>query len=252
MEERDLIVIGGGPAGYVAAIRARQLRAGVTLIEKDVLGGTCLNYGCIPTRALVRAVELLDVPRKAKEYGITYSPPEFDFAKIIARKDAIVKMVGGGVQLLLRENGVEFIKGEAVFTSPKCVSIQTASGSQEYTARRIIIAAGAKHQRPDVPGAERVITTTDALAMKEVPQSVTILGGGSIGITFAVIFARLGAQVTVLGESVLLPGFDREIVGLVERELRKEKIRILLDARLERVLDDSIVITVKEKNIITK
>ena len=246
MEERDLIVIGGGPAGYVAAIRARQLHARVTLIEKDIVGGTCLNYGCIPTRALVRAVELLDIPKKARDYGITYAPPEIDFTKMISRKDNIVKLVTGGVQLLLRENGVEVIKGEAVFSAPKRMAVKTDNGFQELTAGRIIIATGAKPIKPSVPGAERIITTSDALAMKEVPKSLVVLGAGSIGITFAVIFARLGSQVTVLGNSVLLPGFDREIVGLIEKELRKEKIRIILDTTLEKVLPDTVMVRVKE------
>jgi len=248
MEERDIVIIGGGPAGYVGAIRARQLGAKVTLVEKDALGGTCLNRGCIPTRALVRAVELIDLPKKAKEYGITYPAPEFDITKIIARKDTIVKTVNGGVQMLLRENGVEVIKGDARLTSPTDIEVRIDSGTQQFKANRIVISTGASHVKPSVPGADSIISTTDALAMKSVPPSVLVLGAGPIGVTFAIIFTRLGAAVTVAEESAqVLPGFDREIVGMLERELRKEKIKFITEANLKEVRPDAAIISVKGK-----
>ena len=151
MDETDLLVIGGGPAGYVAAIRARQLGAKVTLVEKDALGGTCLNRGCIPTRAMVRAVELSDLPKKAKDYGINYPPPQVEFAKIIARKDTIIKTVSGGVQLLMKENGVEVVKGERHVCLPDRGPVRTESGDQSITARCIIIATGASTLNPPYP-----------------------------------------------------------------------------------------------------
>lgn len=246
MAENDLLIIGGGPAGYVAAIRARQLGAKATLVEKDALGGTCLNRGCIPTRALVRAVELIDLPKKAREYGINYPPPEIDFAKIIARKDTIIKTVGGGVQLLMKENGVEVIKGEAKFISPTEVKVSSESGEQRLTARRIIIATGAIHKKPSIPGADAIISSTEALALKEIPPSLLILGAGPIGVTFAVIFARLGATVTVAEESPhVLHGFDREIVGLLERELRREKVKIMTGTSLKEISGNKAVLTTK-------
>ncbi|MDP2920448.1 MAG: dihydrolipoyl dehydrogenase [Dehalococcoidia bacterium] len=248
MSETNVLIIGGGPAGYVAAIRARQLGAKVTLVEKDALGGTCLNRGCIPTRALVRGVELLDLPKKAKEYGITYPAPEVDFARMIARKDTIIKTVGGGVQLLLKENGVEVLKGEARLVSRNEVEARTASGTSKLTANRIVIATGAHQQKPAVPGADTIITTTEALTLNEVPPSMLVLAAGPIGITFAVIFARLGSSVTVAHESAqILPGFDREIVGLLERELRKEKVKILTEASLKEISGESVTVTVKGK-----
>ena len=248
MSETDLLIIGGGPAGYVAAIRARQLGAKVTLIEKDALGGTCLNRGCIPTRALVRAAELIDLPRKAKDFGIVYPPPEIDFAKIIARKDTIVKTVGGGVQLLMKENGVEVIKGEAKLISPTETRVRSESGEESLTSRRIIIATGARTTKPSVPGADTIITTTEALALKEVPPSLLIMGAGPIGVTFAVIFSRLGSTVTVTEESArILPGFDHEIVSLLERELRREKVKILTETNLLRAGEGNAVLNVKGK-----
>jgi dihydrolipoamide dehydrogenase len=249
VSETDLLVIGGGPAGYVAAIRARQLGAKVTLVEKDALGGTCLNRGCIPTRALVRAVELIDLPKKAKDYGITYPPPQVDFAKIIARKDTIIKTVGGGVQLLMKENGVEVVKGEAKFISPTEARVRTESGEQTITARRIIVATGASTVKPSVPGADAIVTTTEALSFKEIPTSLLVLGAGPIGIAFAVIYARLGSSVTVAEESAnVLPGFDREIVGLLERELRREKVKVLTNAKLGQMGAGNAVLSLQGKD----
>ncbi len=249
MEQRDLIIVGGGPAGYVAGIRARQLGAKVVLIEKDALGGTCLNRGCIPTRALVRAVEFLDVPRKARDFGITYAPPQVEFPKIIARKDTIVKTVNGGLQLLLKEDGVEIIKGEAKILSPTTVEVKTEAGVQQYTAPKMIIATGAHIKKPAVPGAESVITATEALALQAVPASTLILGAGPIGMAFAVIFARLGSAVSVAEESAqTLPGFDREVVGALERELRREKVKVFTEAKLARIEGGNAIVTVKGKD----
>lgn len=248
MAETDVLIIGGGPAGYVGAIRARQLGAKVTLVEKDALGGTCLNRGCIPTRAMVRAVEFIDLPRRAKEYGISFSPPEIDFAKIIARKDTIIKTVGGGVQLLMKENSVEVIKGEAKFIFPTEVHVRTEQGERSITARRIVVATGATTVKPSVPGSDAIITTTEALSFKEIPTSLLVLGAGPIGVTFAVIYARLGSAVTVAEESArVLPGFDREIVSLLERELRREKVKVLTETKLVQVGGGNVVLNVKGK-----
>jgi len=255
MEERELLIIGGGPAGYVAAIRARQLGVTATLVEKDALGGTCLNRGCIPTRALVRAVELLRLSTKAKEYGINYLPPEINFLKMMARKDTIIKTIGGGVQGLLRDNSIEVIKGEAKLTSPTEIEIREESASRHFKSKKIVIAAGVKQQKPNIPGADRIITISEVLSLKEIPGTMLILGAGSIGITYAVIFARLGSQVTVIEESTrILTGFDRELVGLLERELRKEKFKIITEATLKEVQEESAVISIKgvSENVSTK
>jgi dihydrolipoamide dehydrogenase len=248
MADTDLLIIGGGPAGYVGAIRARQLGAKVTLIERDALGGTCLNRGCIPTRAMVRAVEFIDLPRKAREYGITFPPPEIDFTKIIARKDTIVKIIGSGVRSLMNENGVEVIKGDAKFVSPNEIRVKTENGDTNITSQRIIIATGAFTAKPSVPGAESIITTTEVLSLKEIPHSLLVVGAGPIGIAFAIIYARLGSNVTVIEESVeVLKGFDREITTLIARELRKEKVKILTEVKLLAVENGKAVLKMKDK-----
>ena len=248
MADTDMLIIGGGPAGYVAAIRARQLGAKVTLIEREALGGTCLNRGCIPARAMVRAVELIDLPKKAREYGIIFPAPEIDFIKIIARKDTIVKTVGGGVRSLMNENGVEVIKGKAKFISPREVQVQTENGMQNIASQRIIIAAGASTTKPSVPGADSIITTTEALAFKEIPHSLLIVGAGPIGVAFAIIYARLGSNVTIIEESAeVLKGFDREITAIMARELRKEKVKVLTETKMLAFENDKAVLKMKDK-----
>ena len=239
MEQRDLIIIGGGPAGYVAAIRARQLGARVVLIEKNALGGICLNQGCIPMRALVRGTEFLDLPKKAKDYGVDFGTVNVDFTKMMSRKDTITRTVVGGVELLMRANEVEVFKGSGKILSPSEVEVLQEDGTtSQISAPKLIIATGASLQKPDIPGAERMITTEEALKFTEVPRSILIVGGGSIGFAFATIFSKLGTSVTVVeGSSQILPEVDREIVSLLERELRKEKIPVLTDAHIKEIGD---------------
>jgi dihydrolipoamide dehydrogenase len=237
MEQRDLVIIGGGPAGYVGAIRARQLGARVTLVEKGTIGGTCLNQGCIPTRALVRGVEFIDMPRKARDYGVNLGTAEIDFSRLMARKDTVVRTVVGGVELLMKENGVEVLKGAGKFISPSEIEVLQSDGTTtRLTAPKVLIATGAMPRKPAVPGADRIITTDQALALTEIPESVLIIGGGAIGFAFATIFSRLGASVVVVeGAPQLLPGIDREIVSLLEKELRKEKIGVHTEAEIKEV-----------------
>ncbi len=231
MTDRDLVIIGGGPAGYTAAIRGRQLGATVTLIEADALGGICLNHGCIPTRSLLRASEFLDLPRRAKEYGIEFGAVEIDFAKMMARKDTVVKTLGGGVRLLMESNGVEVLAGRGRFLS--ATDIEVVSGDGTVTGLRspkVIIATGSRATGLPV-GGDAVLTTDQALELTEIPESMVIVGGGAIGLAFTTIFTRLGAKVTLVEESVgILADVDAEIVGLLLRELKRQKVDVVTSA----------------------
>ena len=254
MEERDVVIVGGGPAGYVAAIRVSQLGGKATLIENNTIGGTCLNRGCIPTRALVRGVEFIDLAKSAKDYGVSYKESEIDFSKMMTRKDIIVKTIVSGVKMLLDGNGVEVVDGTGKFLSPSQLEVQLGDGTKkEITAHRIIIATGSRYKKVSVPGGEgkKVINTTEALELKEIPKSMLIIGGGFVGISFATIFSRLGTSVTIVEQSPrILPEIDSEIVSIFEKELKKENIQTYTEAQVRRIDDGeqgkmNIALTVK-------
>ncbi len=235
MEERDIVIIGGGPAGYSAAIRASQLGGKVTLVEQDTLGGTCINRGCIPTRTLVRAVELLDMGSKAKDYGITYTDMGIDFAKMNARKDTIVKILVTSVKQVLNGKGVEIIEGKAKLISPSQIELQLKDGmKKELTARRIILATGSRCKKLSFRGGgTNILNTTQALGLTEIPRSILIVGGGFIGAAFATIFSKLGATVSIVEESSrILPQIDKEIVAILEKEFKANNIQIFTKAHV--------------------
>jgi len=254
MEEKDIIIVGGGPGGYAAAIRVSQLGRKATLIEQDDVGGTCLNRGCIPTRALVRGVELIDLARSAKEYGVNYQGIDVDLSKMMARKDTVVKTIVSGLRMLLDGKGVEVINGTGRLLSPTQLELQLADGTkQEITARKIIIATGSRSKKLSVPGGEgaRIITTTEALTLTEAPKSMLVISGGFIGISFATIFSRLGTKVIIVEPSDrMLPEIDREIVSVLEKELQRDKIEVHIEAQVRSIAegeqgDQNIVITTK-------
>ena len=235
MEERDVLIIGGGPAGYSAAIRASQLGGKVTLIEQDTLGGTCINRGCIPTRTLVRAVELFEIGSKAKDYGITYTDMAVDFGKIKARKDTVVKLLVTSIKQVLNGKGVEIIEGKAKLVSPSQIELQPKDGmKKELTARRIILATGSRCKKLSFRGGgTNILNTTQALGLIEIPRSMLIVGGGFIGAAFATIFSKLGAPVSIIEESSrILPQNDKEIVAILEKEFKANNIQILTKAQI--------------------
>jgi dihydrolipoamide dehydrogenase len=248
MEDRDIVIIGGGPAGYVAAIRVAQIGGKATLIENDAIGGTCLNRGCIPTRALLRGVEFLDLAKSARDYGVSYTEPELDLARMMARKATIVKTVVSGVRLLLEGNGVEVINGRADFLSPSQLEVKLGDGTKrELAARRVIIATGSRSRKTAISGA-KVIDTTQALEIEEVPKSMLVIGGGFIGLAFATIFSRLGTAVSVVEPSrPLLAEIDNEVVSILEKELKKAKIQFYDQAPAD-LTADYVLTTEREAN----
>jgi dihydrolipoamide dehydrogenase len=239
MAEKDIIVIGGGPGGYVAAIRAAQLGAKVTLVEKEELGGTCLNWGCIPTKALLRGIEILELVRAGQDFGIQAKEVTIDFSKLMARKDRTVKGLVSGVGGLMKANGVEVIKGKAKFIGP--LKIEVASETQprlELQARKIIIATGSLSADLPIPGAKhpKVIDSQGILQLTQLPKSLVIIGAGPIGLEFGSVFAALGSKVTVLEMMPqILPNEDPEIAQALEKVLKGMKLEILTQAQVSEI-----------------
>ena len=243
MPHYNLVVIGTGPGGYVAAIRAAQLGLRTAVVEKDELGGTCLNWGCIPTKSWIMTAHLFEQIKRAKEYGIIVGEPQIDWTALVARKNKIVKQLTGGVKQLLSGRQVDIYKGTAKLTSANRIAVAKAEGgSEELTADNIMLATGAHGWNP--PGwsldRERVIGSKEALDLTSQPKRIAILGGGVIGCEFACFFAALGTQTTIIE---LLPRLvmaeDEEISAALERELKKQKIALHLGTKVEDRRDNS-------------
>ena len=228
----DLIVIGAGTGGYVAAIRAAQLGLKVGVVERQAsLGGTCLNWGCIPTKALLEHAHALKIAKQAKEWGISFggAVPSLDMAQVHGRKDKIVKTLTGGVAFLFKKNKIDWIKGSARLLGPGAIEV-TGDETTKIVAKDIIIATGSSAR--SVPGIEidhtRIITSDDAIHMREVPKSIAILGSGPIGVEFASIFHEFGSDVTVIELlSRLVPLEDQAVSAELEKSFKKRKIKAL-------------------------
>ncbi|MDE6861042.1 MAG: dihydrolipoyl dehydrogenase [Duncaniella sp.] len=230
MEKSDLIIIGAGPGGYETAVDAAASGLNVTLIERDLLGGTCLNRGCIPTKTLCRSAEVAMTLRNASEFGFAPVDGVVDYVKVAERKDRVVEELRAGVATLLK--GVNVVTGEAKFISPAVVEV---SGVQ-YTAPKIIVATGSAPAKLQIPGAELAMTSDDALSMTSIPKSMVIIGGGVIGMEFASIFASFGVEVTVIEYcKEILPPFDAEIAKRLRMSLKRRGITILTGTQVTAI-----------------
>jgi dihydrolipoamide dehydrogenase len=228
--EKDIIVLGGGPGGYVAAIRAAQLGANVCLVEKDRVGGTCLNRGCIPTKALWRNAEILNTLKHIKEFGIEVEGYSINVEEVQSRKQKIVDQLVGGIEQLLKANKVEVLDGTASLKDKNTVTVALADGStREITAKNIIIATGSKTALPPIEGAdlEGVLTSDDLLNFREIPKRLAIIGGGVIATEFAGIFAAMGSAVTLVNRSQILKRVDSDIVKRFSASVKKKGIEII-------------------------
>ena len=220
----DCIVIGSGPGGYVAAIRAAQLGMRTAVVEKDKVGGRCLNYACIPAKAVLRCADLLSEVRDAAEFGIQVGEPVIDYAAITQRREKVIKTLTGGVSGLFKKNSIEVIEGEGRLTGPGRVAV----GERELEAKTIVLATGSlKRSIPGVEFGGRVIGTEEAWALSDVPGSLAVVGAGASGAEIASGFARLGAEV-LLFEALerVLPTEDADISRLVERGLKGQGVTV--------------------------
>ncbi|MDF2592156.1 MAG: dihydrolipoamide dehydrogenase [Clostridia bacterium] len=236
--DKDIIVIGGGPGGYVAAIRAAHLGANVCLIERDKVGGTCLNRGCIPTKALWRNAEILNTLKHIKEFGIEIDGYSINVEEVQNRKQKIVDQLVSGIEQLLNANKVEVISGTASLKDKNTVVVALADGnSKELTAKNIIIATGSKTTLPPIEGAnlEGILTSDEILNFKEIPKRLTIIGGGVIAMEFAGIFAAMGSAVTVVNRSSILKRVDSDIVKRFSVSAKKKGVEIITDCTMDKI-----------------
>ena len=240
-EKRKVLVIGGGPGGYVAALRAAQLGADVTLAEKEKLGGTCLNAGCIPTKAILHPAGLLAEAKEAEAMGLSLQIGAVDWEKVQAYKNGIVEKLTGGVGALLKAAGVKIIYGTASFVRPKTVLIRSDGKEEIGEWDRIIVASGSEPSVPPIPGlreSRKVIDSTAALSLPELPKTLLVLGGGVIGVEFACAMQALGVQVEIL-EALprITPPLDAEIAAELAAWLRKQGVKINLSHKVTKVED---------------
>lgn len=253
----DLVVIGGGPGGYVAALRAAQLKLRTALVERESLGGICLNWGCIPTKALLHTAETLRCIRHAGAQGIVVSEPQIDFGKVVARSRQISERLNRGVTHLLKKAGVTVLMGTATMQPGKQVQVTGAQGQQHaLQARNVIVATGARpRELPVLPfDGDRVWGYREALSAKALPRSLVVIGAGAIGMEFASFYATLGTQVTVVEAAPrVLPASDEDVSMFAEASMTKEGIQFLTGASLVagQVRADGVQLTVERggKNI---
>lgn len=238
-----MAIIGAGPGGYVAAIRAARLGMKVCLIEKDEVGGVCLNWGCIPTKTLVGSAKVFSLVNKAAEYGVeTGSAPRPNWNRILERKDQVVARLVKGVRYLLEQNKVELISGTAVFDTGHELKVTQADGTERsIQAQYVVVATGSEPQAPDVFNYDgsKVITSNEALVLPELPESMVIIGGGVIGCEFASIFATFGVKVTIVElMDQIIPNLDPEISGSLRLQLKKKGIGILTSTSVVEVIKE--------------
>lgn len=231
----DVIIIGGGPGGYVAAIRAAQLGLRTAVVERDQLGGICVNWGCIPTKALLRNAEVLRLIKGAKEYGITAENVTADYSAAITRSRQVSERLSKGVVFLMKKNKVEVFKDTALVTSPTQVELK--GSGQKLTTKSLVIATGARAR--SIPGLEldgkNVISSREALELREIPSPLVIVGASAIGMEFATVYRSYGAEITVLEMLPhLLPKEDDEISVEFEKTVQREGIKFRTGAKVEK------------------
>ncbi len=226
----DMVVIGAGPGGYVAAIRGAQLGLKVAIVEREHMGGICLNWGCIPTKALLRSSEVFHLMHRAKEFGLKAEGIGYDLDAVVARSRAVSKQLNGGVGHLLKKNKVKAIMGEATITGKGKISVKTDKGTEELTAKNIILATGARAR--ELPGLEAdgdlVWTYKTALTPPRMPKKLLVIGSGAIGIEFASFYNTLGADTTVVEVmDRVLPVEDAEISAFAKKQFVKQGMKIM-------------------------
>ncbi len=239
-QKARLVVVGAGPGGYVAAIRAAQLGSGVVLVEKNLLGGTCLNWGCIPTKALLACTEALETIKEAEEYGIKVSEPVPDLKAMVERKEKISAQLRNGIAQLLKANKVDYVQGTASLSSPTQVKVETKEGEKVIDTEKVILATGSEPARLptfdfDQPA---ILTSTEGLELTEIPKTMIIVGSGVVGSEFATIYNALGTKVTMVELMArILPTEDDRVSQQMKRILNKKGIEILTETTIDEMVE---------------
>lgn len=246
--EKDTIVIGAGPGGYVAAIRAAQLGQKVTVVEKDAVGGVCLNVGCIPSKALINVSHKYREAKHSEELGITAEQVKVDFSKVQAFKDSVVKKLTGGVSGLLKGHKIEVVKGEAYFVDSNSLRVMTEKSAQTYTFKNAIVATGSRPiELKTFKFSKRVLDSTGALALKEIPEHIVIIGGGVIGLELGGVYANFGTKVTILEgmDDILGGNYAKQMTQLVKKNFKNKGAEIITKAMAKGVeeSDTGVVVT---------
>lgn len=248
-QRTEVVVLGSGPGGYVAAIRLGQLGKEVILVERDKVGGVCLNVGCIPSKALIRIAKLKKQIDAAKQIGLEVTGVKVDFVKVQAWKQSVVDKLVSGVEYLCKSHSVKIMKGEARFRAPNQLEVRTASGIESVETKNAIIATGAR--AVEIPGFKFdgtiILTSTEALELKEIPKKFVVIGGGVTGLEMATMYAQLGSKVTVIEMlDQLLPGVDIELVRIVERTFRRLGVEYHVKSKAKEYRDGNVIAVLED------
>ncbi|MDC3071332.1 dihydrolipoyl dehydrogenase [Bacteroidota bacterium] len=248
----DLIVIGSGPGGYVTAIRASQLGLKTAIVEKESLGGICLNWGCIPTKALLKSAQVFEYINKASTYGIQVNGSNLDFVEVIKRSRDIANGMSKGIEYLMKKNKIDVIFGHGKITETGKVEVTSSGKKETYKSTHIILATGARSRvLPNIPqDGSKVIGYREAMTLKEIPKKLVIIGSGAIGVEFAYFYATMGSEVTIVEyQKNIVPIEDNDISKQLQRSFKKLGIKILTQTSVEKVdVKDKCIVHAKTKD----
>ena len=253
MQKFDVFILGGGPGGYVAAIRASQLGLTVGLVEKENLGGVCLNWGCIPTKALIKSAEVFSLVNNANLFGVSVKDVDIDILAVVKRSRKIAEKLSGGVKYLLQKNKVSTFKGFGSLFDSNTVKIESNGFTEKVFAENIIVATGARSKivKGLEPDSDKIWTYKDALVPAEIPQKMLIVGAGVIGIEFAYFYRSLGTDVTVIDlENSILSSLDSEITSIAKNEFERQGIKFILNSKVTNIkkTEKSVEVSVFSEN----